>query len=142
MLGYIFAIGIACMILERMVPGWRLPSVRTWPIRVILVNIVQLGVVMLAGLTWEKWLTSWSVFHLGDHASPALGGLIGYFIATYIFYWWHRWRHEVDILWRLFHQIHHSPQPIELITSFYKHPREMVMKSPIRSVLVYTILRL
>jgi hypothetical protein len=58
------------------------------------------------------------VFRLSDHVSPALGGLIAYFI----FYWWHRWRHESDLLWRLFHQIHHSPQRLEVITSFYKHP--------------------
>jgi sterol desaturase/sphingolipid hydroxylase (fatty acid hydroxylase superfamily) len=82
------------------------------------------------------------VFHLSAQVSPSVGGLIAYFIATFVFYWWHRWRHEVDILWRLFHQIHHSPQRIELITSFYKHPGEMVMNSLIGSILVYTILGL
>ncbi len=142
MLGYIIAIGVGCMVLERAIPGWRLPSVRTWPLRVIAVNFAQLGVVLLAGATWEKWLSSWSMFHLAAHVSPALGGLIGYVIATFVFYWWHRWRHEVDILWRLFHQIHHSPQRIELITSFYKHPGEMLMNSLIGSVLVYTVLGL
>jgi sterol desaturase/sphingolipid hydroxylase (fatty acid hydroxylase superfamily) len=142
MLWYIIAIGVACMILERMVPGWRLPRVRTWPSRVIAINVAQLGVVLLAGATWEKWLSSWSVFHLSRDLSPLAGGLIGYFIATFVFYWWHRWRHEIDTLWRLFHQIHHSPQRIELITSFYKHPGEMVMNSLIGSLLVYTLLGL
>ena len=142
MLLYIIAIGIGCMILERMVPGWRLPSIRTWPLRVIAINVAQLGVVLVAGATWEKWLSAWSVLHLSDHVTPVAGGLIAYFIATFVFYWWHRWRHEVDILWRLFHQIHHSPQRIELITSFYKHPGEMVMNSLIGSVLVYTLLGL
>jgi sterol desaturase/sphingolipid hydroxylase (fatty acid hydroxylase superfamily) len=130
------------MVLERMVPGWRLPRVRTWPSRVIAINVAQLGVVLLAGATWEKWLSSWSVFHLSRDLSPLAGGLIGYFIATFVFYWWHRWRHEIDTLWRLFHQIHHSPQRIELITSFYKHPGEMVMNSLIGSLLVYTLLGL
>jgi sterol desaturase/sphingolipid hydroxylase (fatty acid hydroxylase superfamily) len=82
------------------------------------------------------------VFHLSDHVTPVVGGVIAYFIATFVFYWWHRWRHEVDVLWRLFHQIHHSPQRIELITSFYKHPGEMVMNSLIGSVLVYSLLGL
>ena len=142
MLGYIIAIGVACMVLERMRPGWRLPSVRTWPLRVIAINLVQLGVVLVAGATWEKWFLASSVFHLSDHVSPAAGGLIAYFIATFIFYWWHRWRHENDVLWRLFHQIHHSPQRIELITSFYKHPGEMVVNSLIGSALVYALLGL
>jgi sterol desaturase/sphingolipid hydroxylase (fatty acid hydroxylase superfamily) len=142
MLWYIIAIGIGCMILERIIPGWRLPSIRTWPLRVIAINLIQLGVVLVAGATWEKWFSAWSVFHLGDYVTPTVGGLIAYFIATFVFYWWHRWRHEVDILWRLFHQIHHSPRRIELITSFYKHPGEMVVNSLIGSVLVYTLLGL
>ena len=142
MLGYIIVIGVACMVLERVRPGWRLPSVRTWPLRVIAINLVQLGVVLVAGATWEKWFLASSVFHLSNHVSPAVGGLIAYFIATFIFYWWHRWRHENDVLWRLFHQIHHSPQRIELITSFYKHPGEMVVNSLIGSALVYALLGL
>ncbi|WP_426174595.1 sterol desaturase family protein [Massilia sp. TWR1-2-2] len=30
--------------------------------------------------------------------------------------------HESDWLWRVFHQIHHSPRRLEAITSFYRHP--------------------
>ncbi len=70
------------------------------------------------------------------------GGICAYFIATFVFYWWHRWRHELDVLWRLFHQIHHSPQRLEVITSFYKHPGEMVVNSVIGSLLVYSTLGL
>ncbi len=32
------------------------------------------------------------------------------------------------MLWRFFHQIHHSPQRL-VITSFYKHPVEMTVDS-------------
>ena len=138
MLPYLLAIAAGCFLLERIFPGWPLPRVKTWPFRVIIVNLVQLGVVMLAGLSWERWLSSASVFRLGDHVSPALGGVIAYFIATFIFYWWHRY----DPLWRLFHQIHHSAQRIEVITSFYKHPLEMVVNSVIGSLLVYSLLGL
>lgn len=122
MLPWLLGIALFCFALERFHPGWPLPKVKTWPFRVILVNLVQLGVVMLAGLSWERWLSSASVFHLQQHVSPSLGGCIAYFIATFIFYWWHRWRHRFDQLWLWFHQVHHSPQRIEVITSFYKHP--------------------
>lgn len=142
MLGYIFAIGLGCMLLERIVPGWKLPPVRTWPLRVIAVNALQLGVVLLAGVTWEKWLGAWSLLELGSRVSPVEGGLLAYFIGTFVFYWWHRWRHESDLLWLGFHQIHHSPQRIELITSFYKHPGEMVVNSIIGSLIVYSLLGL
>ncbi len=142
MLWYVTAIAAACFVLERCIPGWTLPRVKSWPVRVVAINLVQLGVVLIAGATWEIWLSSRSVFALSDHLSPVAGGLLAYFIATFVFYWWHRWRHESDVLWRLFHQIHHSPQRIEVITSFYKHPLEMVVNSLIGSVLVYCLLGL
>jgi sterol desaturase/sphingolipid hydroxylase (fatty acid hydroxylase superfamily) len=142
MLAVIVCIAAACFVLERALPGWPLPRVRTWPLRVIAVNLVQLAVVLTAGVTWEKWLSSWSLFSLASFVGPVSGGLIAYFIATFIFYWWHRWRHESSFLWRGFHQIHHSPQRLEVITSFYKHPGEMIFNSLLGSALVYTLLGL
>jgi hypothetical protein len=79
---------------------------------------------------------------MSHHLDQVVGSLIAYFIATFVFYWWHRWRHESNFLWRGFHQIHHSPLRIEVITSFYKHPVEMVVNSVIGSLLVYTLLGL
>ena len=131
-----------CFVLERIVPGWSLPQVRTWPFRVVLINGVQLCIVLLAGVTWERWLSSASLMNLSAVTSPTAGGLIAYFIATFVFYWWHRWRHEYSFLWRAFHQIHHSPQRIEVATSFYKHPGEMIVNSLLGSLIVYTFLGL
>jgi sterol desaturase/sphingolipid hydroxylase (fatty acid hydroxylase superfamily) len=142
MLTIIFIVFACCFVLERVIPGWQLPTVRTWPLRVLAINGIQLCVVLVAGLTWERWLSSWSLFHLSQHVSPVIGGLIAYFIATFIFYWWHRWRHEIQFLWVGFHQIHHSPQRLEVITSFYKHPGEMVVNSIVGSLLVYALLGL
>jgi sterol desaturase/sphingolipid hydroxylase (fatty acid hydroxylase superfamily) len=142
MLATIFVCFIGCFILERLLPGWPLPKVKTWPIRVLAINAIQLAVVLIAGVTWERWLSSVSIFQLSRHVSPAVGGLIAYFIATFVFYWWHRLRHEKDFLWVGFHQIHHSPRRLEVITSFYKHPGEMIVNSILGSLLVYTLLGL
>ena len=142
MLIIIFAAFIFCFIIEKIKPGWKLPEVPTWTIRVLAVNFIQLSIVTIAGFTWEKWFSKFSVFQLSHYTSNIFGGMIAYFIATFIFYWWHRWRHKVDFLWTHFHQIHHSPQRIEVITSFYKHPLEMAVNSIIGSLLVYTLLGL
>jgi sterol desaturase/sphingolipid hydroxylase (fatty acid hydroxylase superfamily) len=142
MLLWILAAFAFCFVLERLIPGWRLPRVESWPARVIAINVVQLGIVLLAGVTWEAWLSRWSVFQLSAHVSPWAGGAVAYFLATFVFYWWHRWRHESDLLWLGFHQIHHSPQRIEVITSFYKHPLEMTVNSILGSLIVYTLLGL
>ena len=44
-----------------------------------------------------------------------------------------------DFLWRWFHQVHHSPQRIEIITSFYKHPFETVANSVLSSAILYLV---
>jgi len=131
-----------CFLVEKLTPGWKLPEVPTWTIRVLAINFAQLLIVVFAGYSWEKWLLAVSAFHLSRYVPGWAGGIIAYFIATFIFYWWHRWRHESDYLWRHFHQIHHSAQRIEVITSFYKHPIEMTVNSIIGSLLVYSLLGL
>lgn len=127
---YIVAgIGLALIILERLVPDQKLPHVKGWWTRVILINAVQLGIVFLGMFTWDIWLKKASLFQLSEYVAPVTGGFISYFIITFVFYWWHRWRHDVNFLWLAFHQVHHSPQRIETITSFYKHPLEIVCNS-------------
>jgi len=136
------------MTLERAFPAVELNEVRGWWKWVLCINIFQLFAVILASFTWEKWLqktsyfTSTTGFHMRDHVSPFVGGLIAYVINQWIFYWWHYFRHQIYILWILFHQFHHSPSRIETITSFYKHPFEIIVDSQIMAILLYSILGL
>jgi sterol desaturase/sphingolipid hydroxylase (fatty acid hydroxylase superfamily) len=65
------------------------------------------------------------------------GAAVGYVAITFVYYWWHRWRHKSSFLWRVFHQVHHSPQRIEIITSFYKHPVEVLANGILSSAIVY-----
>jgi len=142
MLYWILFAFLSCLVLERTVPGWLLPRVRSWPVRVVSINAVQLAVVVLAGLTWDRWVACASMLSLSTQLPAPVAGFGAYFVATFVFYWWHRWRHENDSLWRHFHQIHHSAQRLEVVTSFYKHPLEMIVNSVIGAILIYPILGL
>jgi sterol desaturase/sphingolipid hydroxylase (fatty acid hydroxylase superfamily) len=96
--------------------------------------------VLLAGVAWNRWLQAWSAFHISGSMPPVCEGLLAWFIGTFVFYWWHRARHRSDLLWRVFHQVHHSPSRIELLTAFYKHPVEIVADSMLSSALLFSIL--
>jgi sterol desaturase/sphingolipid hydroxylase (fatty acid hydroxylase superfamily) len=122
----IVAIGFAVMILERLFPDQKLPVVKGWWIRVLVINFLQLLVVILAEKTWNRWF-AYSVFQLGDRLAHPWAALCSYLCLTFVFYWWHRLRHDINFFWLLCHQLHHSPSRIETITSFYKHPVELIL---------------
>jgi sterol desaturase/sphingolipid hydroxylase (fatty acid hydroxylase superfamily) len=143
MLVAIVVLGLALMVLERVIPDRVLPRVQGWWLRVALLNAGQLAVVILAGLTWDRFLSRLSLLSLGERgwATP-VQGVVGYLVASFVYYWWHRARHELNFLWLSCHQLHHSPQRIETITSFYKHPVELVANSLLSGALSYGLLGL
>ena len=135
---------IVCLVAVLMIacelgrPGRHWPKVANWWLRAILLNGVQAASAYAAGLTWNAWMREhrlWSAQWLGVTG----GAIVGYLAITFIYYWWHRWRHSSSLLWRLFHQVHHSPQRIEVITSFYKHPFEIIVNGILSSAILYFI---
>lgn len=139
MLMLLIAIAAVMVLIERLWPGQALPTVRGWWLRIALVNLVQLGLVILAGVTWDRWFSSVSLLRLSDWFGDVPAALITYFISTFVYYWWHRLRHESAFFWKLCHQLHHSPRRIELLASFYKHPVEILLNSVISAALVYSL---
>lgn len=127
-------------IAERVLPGRELPEASGWYVRAALLNLTQLSIVLLAGIAWNRWFQSWSLLHVSKSMPSFLQGLLGWFVGTFVFYWWHRARHDSDLLWRVFHQVHHSPSRIELLTAFYKHPVEIIADSMLSSALLFLIL--
>jgi sterol desaturase/sphingolipid hydroxylase (fatty acid hydroxylase superfamily) len=135
------AVGLLMIGVEIIYPRRRWPQVAGWWLRAALLNGAQVGMVYLAGIGWDGWMSEcrpWSADWMGDTA----GGIVGYLAITFVYYWWHRWRHEVGFLWRWFHQVHHSPQRIEIITSFYKHPFELLANGLLSSAIVYLLVGL
>jgi len=93
---------------------------------------------VLAGQTWNRWLDHASIIRLKDHFNDWSSALIIYLFSTFVYYWWHRYRHESVFLWRVLHQIHHSAR-LEIVTSFYKHPVEILINSILSSLIVYPL---
>ena len=50
------AIGAMLMVAERVWPGRGLPAAKGWYLRAVLLNVDQLGIVVLGGVTWSVWL--------------------------------------------------------------------------------------
>ena len=57
-------IAVGMIVVERLWPANELPRVRNWWPRVVLVNAIQIGMVIIAGLTWDRWFQGYSVFNV------------------------------------------------------------------------------
>lgn len=141
----LIAVAAGMILVERLWPAAELPQVRAWWWRVVLVNLLQLGILLLAGVTWDRWLQGVSAVSLAgwlgeSAAGVAAQGALAYFVSTFVYYWWHRFRHRSRWFWRLCHQLHHSPRRIEIVTSFYKHPVEITLNSLLSAAIVYPLL--
>ena len=138
MLTTIIGMGLILIFLERIFPDRILPKVNGWWLRVISINIMQFGIVILGIFTWDVWFKT-NQFYVIDSYPNFVLGFIGYLAITFVFYWWHRVRHDSYGLWILFHQLHHSASRLETITSFYKHPLEITVNSLLMGTIAYML---
>ena len=135
----LIAVTSAFLVWERIRPGRELPRSAGWYLRSLTINLIQLVVTVSIGIYWHRWWDGWALLSLDLLHAPALEGFLGWVVGTFVFYWWHRWRHARG-LWQVFHQIHHSPARIEVLTSFYKHPLEIVCNSLLTSAILFPLL--
>ena len=124
---------------EQLLPGTVLPRVKGWLGRVISINLFQVAIAVVSGLTWNRWLQGASLFSAAKWPDALAVGA-SYFVSTFLFYWWHRVRHESAFWWRVAHQIHHSASRLEILTSFYKHPVEIALNSVLSAAICYPLM--
>ena len=134
----ICAVTAVFFIIERMKPDRELPVVRGWHLRAGLMNVMQIALIGLGGLLWNDYFRDNSLLDFGHWPNPILEGLFYWITGTFVFYWWHRLRHA-NGFWLVFHQIHHSPSRIEVLTSFYKHPLEIAADSILAGFFIYYV---
>lgn len=66
---------------------------------------------------------------------PALDMTAGLLLFDLWQYWWHRFNHELALLWR-FHAIHHSDEDLDASSGFRFHPGEMLLSLGARLLVV------
>ncbi len=129
------------LIAERLWPHVELEKVQHWYTRAFAFNAAQAAIAVSTTYLWDVWFARFPLLML-DAWPLAYQVLFGYVTITFIYYWWHRARHSNSILWRYLHQVHHSPARIEVITSFYKNPLEILLNGILSSAILYVLLGL
>ena len=87
-------VAVVMFVVELFARGRPWKKVTGWWGRAALLNGVQVAAVFVSGVTWDRWFDGWALFRLEDYLGFGGGAVAGYVVITFIYYWWHRWRHE------------------------------------------------
>ena len=113
---------------ERLWPARRFPPRRGWQwigiAFLLLIGTAGAVIPLLLPLEWleaHRWVD-------GTALGVAGGTIAGYFVLSGLAYAYHRAAHNAGFLWRGFHQLHHSPQRVDIPGSVLFHPLEMAIQ--------------
>ncbi len=113
---------------ERLWPARTFPARRGWQwigiAFLVMVSAIAVAVPLALPEDWlaaHRWLD-------GTGLGVAGGAIVGFLVLECVTYAWHRSAHRFDVLWRGFHQLHHSPRRIDIPGSLVFHPLEVVVQ--------------
>src|SRR5436190_18296825 len=119
---------LVMLAIEKWRPAREFPARRGWTwiglAFLLLIGTVSTVVPLLVPADWlaaHRWLD-------GTRLGVVGGTVLGYIVSSGLMYAYHRTMHSVPLLWRLTHQIHHSPQRVDMSGSVLFHPIEMVLQ--------------
>jgi sterol desaturase/sphingolipid hydroxylase (fatty acid hydroxylase superfamily) len=119
---------LTMLAVEKWRPARVFPARRGWTwiglAFLMLISVVSTVVPLLVPV---DWLAAHRLLD-GTRLGVVGGTIAGYFVLSGVMYAYHRTVHNVNFLWRLTHQLHHSPQRIDMSGSAFFHPIEMVLQ--------------
>jgi sterol desaturase/sphingolipid hydroxylase (fatty acid hydroxylase superfamily) len=127
MLTLYIALGLfAAFALLDLVAGARIfPRIRNWRLKGIVSTALYFAISINAPLLWDGLLGQYRL--IDATVLPLAVQVIGAFLVIEVgIYVWHRTMHGTDLLWRWFHQMHHSAERVDIWGAFYFSPLDMI----------------
>ena len=130
------------VITERLWPARRFPPRKGWQwvgvVFLVVIGTVSTVVPLVVPAQWQ------SAYRLIDGSRlGVLGGtIVGFVVLELAIYAWHRSAHRVGFLWRGFHQLHHSPNRVDIPGSVVFHPLEMLVQVALQLTVTVWVLGL
>jgi sterol desaturase/sphingolipid hydroxylase (fatty acid hydroxylase superfamily) len=112
-------------VLELVLNGGNFPSIARWRLRGAAFTLLYFALATYAPLFWDGWLGQHRLFAADTLPlwAQILGGFLAFELGVYA---WHRTMHNTPILWRFFHQMHHSAERLDVWGALYFHPLDTI----------------
>ena len=108
-------------VLELVLKGGNFPAIARWRLRGAAFTLLYFALATYAPLFWDGWLGEHRLF--AADTLPLWAQIAGGFLAFELgVFAWHRTMHNTPILWRYFHQMHHSAERLDVWGALYFHP--------------------
>ena len=124
---------------EVIAPASRNACDKRWQILAGGLTCATLAVTIAIGYAFSSQVKESALLKTDAYSDFAVG-VTSFLITSFIFYWWHRLTHASDLLWRIFHQLHHSARRVEALTAFYSHPMDVAAATSISAISSYLLL--
>lgn len=112
-------------LLELALVGRKYPRVVHWRLQGAAFTLLYFAVATYSPLFWDGWLGEHRLF--AADTLPLWAQIVGGFLVLELgIYAWHRTMHNVNFLWRWFHQMHHSAERVDIWGALYFHPFDSV----------------
>lgn len=113
------------IVIELINPSAPLKKIDGWFMKCTLVFIVYFYLSSYLPLIWDKYLLPYQLFDL-TAINTIFSTLTALLVFELLIYFWHRTMHRNNILWRVFHQMHHSAERLDTFGTFYFSPFDMI----------------
>ena len=110
---------------EALAPARKLPEIRGWKLMGLSAFVVYFFVSSYLPLVWAEQLAQFQLFDLTSLGTWG-GAVVGILLVELGIYTWHRTMHNSNVLWRVFHQMHHSAERVDTYGAFWFSPADMV----------------
>ena len=110
---------------EAVAPARLLPRVKLWRTRGLAAFFAYLMVSTYLPLFWSEHLAQFQLLDLTGLGTWR-GALVGLLVYEAGVYSWHRAMHGSNLLWRAFHQMHHSAERLDTYGAFWFSPLDMI----------------
>ena len=121
----VIGIFLCLMISEEIFPGRTLPKIKYWKIKGIISFIIYFYFSSYLPIIWNDYLAKYQLFDMSFLGNLG-GGLVALLIYEFGVYIWHRAMHKSLLLWKIFHQMHHSAERVDTYGAFFFSLMDMI----------------